>query len=248
MDKVKIKLATIGQLPPNINKSKIKSWNSEIFEIVGSIENYSLTIDSDEPGWTYSDDSLREVLPTSNPNEDILIAILNIPLELNWYLRSLGDNKVVITFYQIKDILDFNNIPLNNIIYRLLYACSLFFKSCGDRIPESDTIEEYSHDETRGCLFDMNGIKDDVIHSCHNPIICTDCIERLKRNRISIDTINKTQKEIKRIKIDLFYRIAYSIKQHPILAIIISSISAIILGSVASIIGSYVYDLLINHG
>lgn len=243
MSKTRITVATVGHMPADFNRQKIKEWDSSVFEIVDGIDSYSLTCDSDGLEWEFTDEALKEVLP-SKFNGEFLIAIVNVPIEFNWYSRRLSANRVVFSFHEIKEILRFSNIPLENVIYRLLYAYMLLYKRSGNRIPETAEHTNFTHDETRGCLFDMNGIKTDVVYSCHNPVICSDCVERLRRERVSDETIALCQSEIRRIRKTLFYRITDFIKQHPLWSLAISGATALILGALGSILGSYVYDAI----
>lgn len=245
MDKTKITVATVGHMPAEFDKRKIINWKSDIFSIVGEIENYSLTKDSDGYGWEFSNTSLEELLPEQFSG-DFLIAIVNVPLELNWYSRRLSNNRVVFTFHEMKEILSHFNIPLENIIYRLLYEYTLLFRRSKGRIPLDKEATSFTHDETRGCLFDMNGIKTDVVYSCHEPIICSDCVERLRREKVSNEVISKVQKEIRNIKKPLFYRILAFIKKHPIWSLAISAISAIVLGAIGSYIATLIFEATKN--
>jgi hypothetical protein len=63
MNKIKIKVVSIGHLPAHLDVKKIKNWKSSIFEIVGNIDNYALRCDSDGPDWEFSDALVREQLP-----------------------------------------------------------------------------------------------------------------------------------------------------------------------------------------
>lgn len=243
MSKTKITVATVGHMPADFNRQKIKEWESSVFEIVDGIESYSLTCDSDGYDWEFTDRALEEVLPNKF-NGEFLIAIVNVPIEFNWYSRRLSANRVVFSFHEIKEILRFSNIPLENIIYRLLYAYTLLYKRSGNRIPETAEHTNFTHDETRGCLFDMNGIKTDVVYSCHNPIICSDCVERLRREKVSDETIAQCQNEIRRIRKAMFYRITDFIKKHPLWSLAISAVTAIILGAAGSVLGSYVFEAI----
>lgn len=242
MDKTKISVATIGHMPAEFDNRKIKSWKSALFSVVGDIENYSLTNDSDGYGWEYTDANLEQVLPEQFEG-DVLIAIVNVPLEENWYSRRLSKNRVVFTFHEIKEILSLFNIPLENAVFRLLYAYTFLYKRSGGRIPLNYEATNFTHDETRGCLFDMNGIKTDIVYSLHEPIICPDCVERLRKERVSNETIAIAEKEIIKIKKPLFYRIVSFVKKHPIWSIAISAISAIILGAIGSYIATVIYEL-----
>ncbi|MBP1138721.1 hypothetical protein ACTACN_24995 [Pseudomonas syringae] len=243
MSKIKITVATIGHMPAEFDKKKLKEWRSEIFEICDEIENYSLNCESDGRGWEFTDKALEEVLPERFKG-DFLVSIVNVPIEENWYSRRLTSNRVVLSFYEMKDILNASNIPLVNIVYRLFYSYTLVYKRNGDRIPENIEHTNFTHDETRGCIFDMNGIKTDAVYSCHKPILCSSCVERIRRDKVSSETIEKCQHEIKKIQKDLFYKLADFIKVHPVWSLAISGLTAICLGAAGSVLGSYIYDTI----
>lgn len=242
MDKVKIKLVTIGHLPLHLkNLSRIPVWRSDVFELVGEIENFALRCDSDSDGWVFSDTLLKAQLP-AHGGTDFLVAIVNVPIEDNWYSRRLGDNQIVFTFSQIRDFLAWENIPVENAILRVLYAYTLLYRRSGNKIPGFDEAPSFTHDETRGCLFDMNGIKSDLVESCNKPVVCGECEERLRNERVSTQTIKIVQKEIRKIRKHLYYRAFDFVKAKPITALAISSAFAISLGVAGSLIASYIYD------
>ena len=241
MDKLKIRLVTIGHMPLHLNLQRVGEWRSEVFQLVGGIDNFSLRCDSDRDDWTFSDRLLETQLPAHN-GADLLVAVVNVPIEGNWYTRRLGDNQIVFTYSQIREYLIWENIPLENIILRLLYAYTLVHRRAGNRIPSIDEISAFTHDETRGCLFDMNGIKTDIVESCDKPVVCSDCEERLNNERVSRQTIKTVQKEIQRIRKPLYFRALDFVKLHPIVALVASSAFAIVLGTVGSLIASFVYD------
>jgi hypothetical protein len=241
MEKVKIKLVTIGHLPLHLDLQQVSDWKSEIFELVGEVDNFDLRCDSDGLGWEFSDDLLREQLPTKT-SADFLLAIVNVPIEANWYSRRLGNNQIVFTFNQIREFLVWENIPLENAILRVLYAYTLLYRRSGNKVPGFGEAPSFTHDETRGCLFDMNGIKSDLVESCNKPIVCSECEERLRNERVSNQTIKTAQTEIRKIRKHLYYRAFDFVKTKPVIALAISSIFAIVLGVVGSLIASLTYD------
>lgn len=232
--KVKIKLVTIGYLPQDVDLDKVKNWKSEIFQLIGNIENFALRTNSDGESWEFSDSLIKDQLPSIS-DVDFTIALVNIPIESNWYSRRVGDNKIVVTFHHIRDILRDSNIPLENVVLRLLYLYALAYREYGN-IPSVKEAVDFTHDETRGCIFDMNGIKTDLPASCDKPQICDECQERLRRSGVSNDTIMSAQQEIRRIRKNFYYRVIAFIKTHPIWALIISSIYAALLNIVTSLI------------
>ncbi len=212
-----------------------------MFELTGNIDRFALRCDSDIGDWAFSDAQLKTQLPV-HTGADFLIAIVNVPIEDNWYSRRLGDNQIVFTFSQIKEYLECEAIPLENAILRLLYAYTLLYRRSGNRIPDFGEAPSFTHDETRGCLFDMNGIKSDLVESCDKPVVCAGCEERLRSERVSIQTINSVQSEIRKIRKRLYYRSLDFIKAKPLFALAISSAFAILLGVTGSLIASYIYD------
>ncbi|MGA6107963.1 hypothetical protein ABS648_07445 [Pseudomonas solani] len=241
MDKVKIKLVTIGHLPLHLNLSRVSAWKSDVFELIGEIENFALRCDSDSDGWVFSDMLLKAQLPECT-SADFLIAIVNVPIEDNWYSRRLGNKQIVFTFSQVKEYITWENIPLENAILRTLYAYTLRYRRSGNRFPSFGEAPSYTHDETRGCLFDMNGIKSDLVESCNKPVICVECEERLRNERISTQMTKIVQSEIRKIRKHLYYRALDFVKAKPLIALTISSVFAILLGITGSLCASYIYD------
>ena len=239
MSKIKINLVILGQLPVDLDKTKLMKWKSDIFEIVGPIDHYTITNNSDGKNWEYTDQNIEKMLPV-NLTGDFLIAMTHVPLEDNYYARRLSKNRICMTFHEMAEILTISNIPTENLIYKLLYTYTLIYLRHGNRMPTRQERTSFTHDETRGCLFDMNGIKSDIIYSTNNPKLCDSCVQDLKNERVPINTINTVIKEIKQINKQLYFRIVDLIKKHPIRAIVLSTISAIIIG----IISSMIYDML----
>jgi hypothetical protein len=241
--KVSVAVVTIGHMPPDFDREKIGRWKSSTFEIVDRIESYSLTCDSDGSDWEYTDKTLEKVLP-KGVDGGFLLAIVNVPIESNWYSRRLSENRVIFSFHEIREILRSSNIPLENVIYKILYGYTLLYKRSGDRIPTNVEQIDFTHDETRGCIFDMNPLKSDIVYSCHKPIICDDCVERLKREKVSAEMIAICQKEINRIQKTMFYRMSDFIKLHPMWSLIISATAAVLLGALGSVLGSFIYEAI----
>jgi hypothetical protein len=243
MSKVKIKMITLGHMPPHVDIDKIRSWHSQIFEIVGSIENQEIRRNSDGVDWEFSDVLLGEEVAV-DPAVNIVFALTSVPLEMNWYSRRIGRNRVVLTFHEIKEYLKQENIPLENLVLRVLYAYSLVFLRSGNKIPDYVDATSFTHDETRGCLYDMNGVKSDVIESCVEPIICSECQEKMRVQRVSNNAISSAQNEMKKIRKNAYFRAADFVKRRPFAALVISSLFALLIGTLGSILASYIYQAI----
>ena len=242
MEKIKINVVTIGRVPIQFKLLELENWKSEIFEIVG-VENYGLTGNSDRPKWRFSDEFFNNQLQ-KNFVGDFRFVIVNVPIRYNFYSRRISENCIVFTFHEIANFLFAENIPLQNVVLRLLYSYALLYQACDQKIPTSQQEYQFAHDETRGCLFDMNGIKSEIIESCNQPIICEECAVHLQRSRVPVSMIKAACGESRKIKKPLYYRLLDSVKTHPLLALFISSGFAILLGIAGSLAASFLYDAI----
>ncbi|KEQ16662.1 hypothetical protein [Endozoicomonas numazuensis] len=235
MSKLQVKIVSVGYLPADFHREKIEKMTSRLFEVVGAIESYSLNSDTDLEDWGYSDALLSSEVPKKN-GEDILIVLTSVPLEDNYYTRRVSNNTIIFTFHEVADYLRYENIPLENVVKRLIYGYSLVYLRNGNRIPKTEEFTNFTHDETRGCLYDMNGLKEDIVHSCHSPQICDDCTQRLLKEKVSSNTIKNAKAEIKSIQKQKYYQILGWIKNYPVWSILLSSAWAVFLGVIASLI------------
>ncbi|SEB54243.1 hypothetical protein SAMN04489761_1300 [Tenacibaculum sp. MAR_2009_124] len=249
MSKIKIRIVILGHIPHSLNIQKVQNWKSDLFEILSPIDTVNIVGDSDGFEWEFLDENMERQLPVRN-GADVLIGVTNVPIQNNYFARRYSDNRVCMTYSTMTDILKYDNIPLENLLLRVIYSVSFVYRRYGNRIPLISESTNFAHDETRGCIFDMNGIKTDVIYSLNKPQLCDSCINTLTnipQYKVGKNVIAKVQSELKGIKKGLYYRITDLLKKHPIPAIIFSSIFAITLGVIGSTIGRLLWELWIKH-
>lgn len=99
MQKIKIKLVTIGAVPAKIDRKKLLNWKSSVLCIDENIDDYPLQGDSDLDDWSFSDQLMRSHIPEYEVH-DFVIAITNVPLQLNYYSRRLDNKNVLFTFHE----------------------------------------------------------------------------------------------------------------------------------------------------
>lgn len=235
MKKIKIKIGVIGYLPFEFNRKLIKNWKSDIFEIVDEIDEYHFTNDSDTFAWGYSDKILNKELPKTFDGE-LFVGITYVPIQDNFYARRLESNRIVLSYFEMYQILKQDDFPMENLLLRVLYAYCLVYLRNNHTIPQQNDLLGFTHDDTRGCLFDMNGNKTDVIFSLDSPKICDDCTTRIRNEKVSDNCTNQIKKEIKRIKKKKFYKISEFIKKKPLLSLLFSAIFGILISMAASAI------------
>lgn len=238
-----IRISALGKLPGDLDLGRVLRWKSSVFTLSESVESFQLVDDAGGHDWQYTDAQLDKYLNGSF-DEDFHVILVTIPLEQNWYVRRLGGNRLILSINEVADILRYSNLPLHNLVLRVLYAATLLYYRYGQRIPDTNERTNYAHDETRGCLFDMNASKFDVVHSCHMPIVCEYCVAELKKDQVSNEMISKVQSEIGRIKKPLFQRIYDFVRRHPVWSIALSILTALVIGTLSSAFGTYVYELI----
>lgn len=250
---VDVRLVTIGYVN-FLTVEKIKNWKSQLFKVVGEIENYPLNADADLGSWGYSDEILEDELlkldqkismrSTYKGNIDIYVYVLSVPLEDNYFSRILHGNRILISYYEIREILDSNYVPQENFLISLLYTYVLIFLiKDKSELSMNDEIA-MAHTVTRGCLFDMRGIKTDAIEACVAPQICGICIGKLLSSGIPQRDINLVNSELKRIKRIRYYELLLYFQKHPVKSMIIMAIASLLLNVISNLITDIIIHFL----
>ncbi|MCL2282408.1 MAG: hypothetical protein FWC26_03730 [Fibromonadales bacterium] len=237
-DKIKIKIGIMGYPPFKFNKKFIKKWKSDIFEIVGDIETRRFRKQPSDSGswrflewikrfmvtrepnngkkqhsWIYKDSLLEKEFP-ENRKVDFSIWITYVPIEDNYFVRRLSSNRIVLTYFGMYDILKRGFIPVENLLLRTIYRHILVYMRYDEHIPvHKDKKINFTHDDTHGCIFDMNVNKEDVVFSLDKPTICDECIEQIRIAGVADNSVNQIKKEISRIKKGFLYKITGIIKE-----------------------------------
>jgi hypothetical protein len=239
--KLKICVRLLGNSAPDLDTSRILAWDSSLWEIHESrIESLALNGHSDLASWGYSDVALAVKAPVVIGAE-VTLYVLNVPLEDNYYFRRLSRNVACLSFYEIADALRSQNIPLDNVILRAIYACAVIYARKG-QLPPKSKLFSFAHHETKGCIFDMAGIKTDIIFSTNRPILCEACRVAAGEDQVSKEFLTTVGVELERIGKPLYFQIADVVKRHPIIALAVSSLYAILLGAIGSIVATYAFD------
>jgi hypothetical protein len=228
MSKVKITVIKVGHIDHLINFNKIKRWKSKIFEIVDiqCVEHLSNSgIDDGFLDMKYSRENLSDIIKEIPQNTDVAMAIMLYRFTDNYYLHK-DERRAVLSLYGINDVLDRNNISMENFIVRQFYKLSALtlFNNC------------LNHRDTRGCLYDMNGNREDIIYNTETPLICDDCKSKIKKCQIPNNLLHLFEKELKKIKKPFFLKVELYIKKHPLFSMF--------LGIGTGIVFSKIFDLV----
>lgn len=233
---MKITLVALGHVEKLVDIQKIKKWKSKIFDVV-SIQTMNHLPESDvHDGYLdhkYSQDALTTHIHCPE-NSDLAIAIMPNRFEDGFYLHRLSENCVGLSLYGINDILSPKHISLENFILKQIYEICALKILVNDF--HSDEVYTFVHTDTRGCLFDLNGDKQDIIYNTEMPAICESCTAIFKKKQLEDNYYKKLLSELKRLKKPRILRIENFIKKYPLLSVILSALLAIIINLISNMI------------
>lgn len=234
--KYKVALIRLGHTQHLVDFQFIKKWKSKLFSIT-TIQCIEHLPDGDiADGYLdvkYSREKLQSLV--SCPQDcDYAVAIMPYRFTDNFYMHRINANCVVISLYGIPDILKADNISIEHFIIKQLYEICAIKHLMSDI--SSDDVYNFVHLDTRGCLFDMNGERSDILYNTEQPIICEECKGKFKSRQVELEVISQFEKELKRIKKPAILLIERWIKRYPLFAMLLSALGAIFLNVIANLI------------
>jgi len=235
MDKVKVKLVFLGNPRHKLDLKKIKGLDSKFFEVVA--EEYIKTLPEPKKNDGYLDVeyTVPEIIETvgSVSFDGVVIAIMNYRFDDGFYLHRLRENQACLSIAGIDRLLLDNHISLENFIIKNIYELILFKNIFSDM--SSNEAYKMVHQDTRGCLFDLNGDQTDVIHNTEKPIICDECKAFINSKSTSSGFIGKFESELKKIKKPLISSVELFIKKYPLFSVSLTLFSSFLISVLAGL-------------
>lgn len=240
--KYKITLIKLGHAGRLVDLQKIKNWKSDLFEIT-EIQCVDHLPESDiQDGYLdqkYTKEKLQTIISCPK-DSDFAVAIMPYRFKDDFYMHRIGTNCVVISLYGIPEILGLEHISVENFVIRQLYEVCAIKHLTSDI--SNDDVYKFVHRDTRGCIFDMNGERADILYNTETPTICESCKDTFKRKQINSQIIATFEKELKRIKKPLILRIERIIEKYPLVSVIVSGLIAIFL----NLLANYIWEVSNN--
>jgi hypothetical protein len=237
MNKTKITLVILGNLRQNLDFKKLKRFRSKYFMIADIEKITDLPEPFKDDGYldvTYSRDDVIEIMNRTN-NSELILGLINYRFTDNFYLHRTCSNKACLSIADIDVLLQSRNISIENFILKNIYEIVTFKYSLGTLV-DNESIYKFLHRDTRGCLFDMNGDKYDVIYNTEKPKICDACRASFNGTSLPEKYISNLEKELKRLKRPLILRIELFIKKYPLFSILLTFLSTVLINIVSNII------------
>ena len=227
-----ISLISLGSLKYSVDIKYLEAWKSKLIKIrhgaaVGHLPN------AEGENWEYTNTQLKDLI-IPDRSASFTLALINAPLENNYYMRRLGSNIAVLSLFEMAEIVRDSDFTLENYILRNVYELTVLFAANNSLLPAD--ANTWTHDDVRGCLFDMNANKSDILFSMHKPNLCASCGSRVLTKQVDPSFLPGLSKDLPKIKKALYFRMTEWIKTHPILALIITSCFAMVINLLASVI------------
>lgn len=238
MNRISIKIVELGNIKEKIDKKKLEKYKSEFFKIE-QFEKIEILppqlTNKNTLDIVYSKNEIAEIFKGIK-FDGVIVGVMNYRFEDNFYMHRISQNAMVISLYGIKEILTPANIELENFIIRCIYEAICFYRAWGNLV--SDEVYQFVHPDTRGCLFDLNGDRVDIIYNTEKPIICDKCKGRLREKALSEGFLERFCNELKRIDKPFLMKVELFIRKYPLLSFII----AIFVSIFINILSSFVYE------
>lgn len=237
-----IKLIIIGHSNKIINFKQVKSHKSNYFKYT------SLETISDLPKSTY-ETSYLDIVYTKNDIHSLLknitfdgvcIAIMNYSFDDNFYLHRIDSNKICISVKGINEILSKDDISLENFIIKNTYEIFLLHNVLNNLT--SEEVYNFVHHDTRSCLFDLNGDKNDIVYNTEQPNLCNECISKIQKYPIPDTLLKNIQNELKSIKKPFFKRVELFIRKYPLFSILLT----IVLSTCINLFSNYIWEFILK--
>lgn len=218
---IKIKLIIIGHSDKVVNFDLIKKFKSKFFNFsdIERINNLPKPVKND--GYLDIVYTKAEIETVMNDIEfdGLCIAIMNYGFDDNFYMHRVGNKKVCISIFQLESILSEKKISIENFIIKNIYEIFIFYKIVKN-LTDSEEVYQFVHTDTRGCLFDLNGDKRDIIYNTEKPIICDECRGKISKKSIPKNFLEDIQRELLKIDKPFIKKIENFISKYPLFSIL----------------------------
>lgn len=218
-----VKLIIIGHSDRVVNFDLVKKHKSKFFNFLDIERINNLPSPEKDDGYldiVYTKAEIQKVM-NDIQFDGLCVAIMNYQFDDNFYMHRVGTNKVCISIYGLENILNEKKISIENFIIKNIYEIFIFYKIVKN-LTDNNEVYEFIHNDTRGCLFDLNGDKRDIIYNTEKPIICDECKGKISKKSIPKNFLEDIQKELSRIDKPFIKKIENFISKYPLFSVLVT--------------------------
>jgi 6-pyruvoyl-tetrahydropterin synthase len=220
---INIKLIIIGHSDRVVNFDEIKKHKSKFFKFLDIERINHLPNPEKDDGYldiVYSKTEIQRIM-NDIEYDGLCIATMNYGFNDHFYMHRVAANKVCISIYGLENILGKRNISLENFIIKNTYEIFIFHKILKN-FTNNEEVYTFIHSDTRGCLFDMNGDKRDIVYNTEKPIICDECKGKINNKSIPKNFLEDIQKELLKIDKPFIKKIENFISKYPLFSVLVT--------------------------
>lgn len=223
MNMIKIKLIIIGHSDRVVNFDLIKKYKSKFFNFSDIERINNLPNPEKDDGYLDIVYTKAEIQTVMNDIEfdGLCIAIMNYGFDDNFYMHRVGNNKVCISIFELENILSEKKISIENFIIKNVYEIFIFYKIVKN-LTDNKEVYQFIHTDTRGCLFDLNGDKRDIVYNTEKPIICDECKGKISKKSIPKNFLEDIQGELLKIDKPFIKKIENFISKYPLFSVLVT--------------------------
>jgi hypothetical protein len=164
------------------------------FKHCGAITNLS---SPDLPGYVYSDEAFQALIRPHRGNYDVCVVITSVPIEDNFFTRTVEGSLIIATFYETQEFLDASGRTPEE--YAAMTICQELVSFEFQRV-STLSWQELFHPDPRGCLFDFAGIKSQKIAKLTQCSLCAQCLGQLAAHNVNEQVTNFALSLLNRIR------------------------------------------------
>jgi hypothetical protein len=179
-----------------------------------------------------------------NGQANFTIAILDRPLEGNYFTRPINEKVIAISIFDLDSLNIHEAISLEMYLTRFFYSFATIYKAFGNSLPSiAEMGQTQLMQEPKGCLFDICMYKPHIVKFFKQPALSNGATHTLSTMQLPINHIETLSKEIKKLKIGKYYFIGVWLKENPVKTSVISFLIGLVF---SELLGNYIYDLIQN--
>lgn len=240
---IQIDIIEVGDTyPVDYKKLKLIGKQSDIFKILNKIELPNPNITKSDNNYTLMDTDFG-FLEDRETTANFSVAIVNRPLEGNFFSRRINDKLLVVSIFQIETLNIHEGINLEMYLSRFIYGFITIFLSNNNSLPTTTDLIDPNRNAS-GCLLDFCLYKSQVAMFFRNPQISPEALTILRRKPLPENFVNSLNKEIQNLKIGLYFRLMDWLKVNPIKSILLTFFVGLIF---SELLGNYIYESIHDY-
>ena len=185
-------------------------------------------------GYAYSDDAILKIVSPHKDDYDICIILTSVPIEDNFYTRTIGQEWIIATFHQAEEIIQASD--RNHVECAALAICQELVSFEFQRVT-GESWDNLFHKDPRGCIFDFVGVKAQKVAKLRQCRVCESCRGILRQRNLNQNVIDFVNRLLSRIRRPSFKKVLVSCVTSPGLSFLYGGL---VIGTVVNLFSSVI--------